>query len=370
MYLIGVFKLQKYEIFINPKTLNQLNKDIWMNEHVPAVLKIGNNQYSIGLAYRGNVIRKKKKKSYNIVFQKPFTVNGAHEVHLNAEYNDISLSRNKLSFDFFDSIGVISPHSKHVLLYINGFCKGIYLEIESFDQFLLQKRNLPSGPIIYATNYYANFSLLSPKKKLKTDLLEGYTLKYGDENDLLYLEDLITKTNTLKNEVFEEEITKVLNVDQYLTWLAGVVCTQNFDGFIHNYALYRNNETNTFEITPWDYDGTWGRDLHGKRLDHDFVPITGYNTLTGRLLYVPNFKKKYCEILSCILDNHFTVETQIGIIEELFDTLESHLQLDPYISKRGNTLKTEKDVIVDFIEKRNSYLKQQLIKLQDDKVYG
>ena len=153
MYLIGVFKLQKYEIFINPKTLNQLNKDIWMNEHVPAVLKIGNNQYTIGLAYRGNVIRKNKKKSYNIIFQKPFTVNGAHEIHLNAEYNDISLSRNKLSFDFFDSIGVISPHSQHVLLYINGFCKGIYLEIESFDQFLLQKRNLPKGPIVYATNY-------------------------------------------------------------------------------------------------------------------------------------------------------------------------------------------------------------------------
>ena len=362
--------MQKYEIFINPKMLNQLNRDIWVNDHVPAVLKIGNEQYSIGLAYRGNVIRKKKKKSYNIIFQKPFTVNGAHEIHLNAEYNDISLSRNKLSLDFFDQIGVISPHSKHVLLYINGFCKGIYLDIESFDQFLLQKKKLPMGPIIYATNYYANFSLLSPKKKLKSDLLEGYTLKYGEKDDLSSLEDLVTMTNTLKNDEFEAEITKVLNVDEYLTWLSGVVCTQNFDGFIHNYALYRNSETNTFEITPWDYDGTWGRDLHGKPLEHDFIPITGYNTLTSRLLYFANFKKKYCDILSSILDHEFTVETQASRITPLFESLKPYIHLDPYLNRSSEIFDKEKDYILKFIQKRNSYLKQELIKLQDEKVYG
>lgn len=171
--------MQKYEIIINPKMLNQLNNDIWMDEHVPAILKIGTKHYSIGVAYRGNVIRKKKKKSYNIIFKKPFILNGAHEIHLNAEFNDISLSRNKLSLDFFDRIGVISPHSKHILLYINGLCKGIYLELESFDQYLLKKRGLPMGPIIYATNYHANFSLLNPEKELKKRLSEGYTIKYG-----------------------------------------------------------------------------------------------------------------------------------------------------------------------------------------------
>ena len=84
----------------------------------------------------------------------------------------------------------------------------------------------------------------------------------------------------------KRKLVKYLDIDKYLRWLAGVVCTQNFDGFIHNYALYRNSETNLFEITPWDYDGTWGRDLHGRKLDHDFVPISGYNTLTGRLLHI------------------------------------------------------------------------------------
>ncbi|WP_066062818.1 CotH kinase family protein [Neobacillus soli] len=354
--------MQKYELFINPKILNQLDKDIWMDTYLPAVLKIGGSQYTVGLSYRGNVIRKDKKKSYTIIFQKPFTVNGAHEIHLNAEFKDVSLSRNKLSLDFFDRIGVISPHSKHILLYINGFCKGIYLELESFDQFLLQKRKLPLGPIIYATNYHANFSLLTPEKELKTSLDDGYTLKYGDQTDLSSLEALISMTNTLSNTEFEKQITQVLDVNQYLTWLAGVVCTQNFDGFIHNYALYQNRETGVFEITPWDYDGTWGRDLHGQPLDHDFVPITGYNTLTGRLLHFANFKKNYRDILSSILENEFTVETQTPIIEELFQNLVPNLPLDPFIKGRVSekTFSLEKEFIINFIQKRNTYLRQQL----------
>ncbi|EKN70051.1 spore coat protein H [Neobacillus bataviensis LMG 21833] len=355
--------MQKYEIFINPKLLNKLDKDIWTNEHVPAVLKIGSNQYSIGLVYRGNVIRKKRKKSYHIIFEKPYTVNGAHEIHLNAEFNDCSLSRNKLSLDFFDRIGVISPHSNHVLLYINGFCKGIYLELESFDQFLLQKRNLPLGSIIYATNYHANFSLLNPEKQLKTKLVEGYTIKYGDKKDLSHLENFIIITNTLSNEEFEQQIPQVLDIQKYLTWLAGVVCTQNFDGFIHNYALYQNSETGTYEITPWDYDGTWGRDLHGKPLDYDYIPITGYNTLTGRLLHSPDFKEKYRDILSTILDKDFTVETQLGAIDDLFQGVKPYLHLDPYIKINAKNLGREKEFILNFIQKRNTFLKQELIKL-------
>lgn len=353
----------KYEIFISPKLLQKLEDDIWEDEHVPAVLKIANKRYKIGITYRGNVIRKKKKKSYNIIFQKPYLFDGAHEIHLNAEFDDISLSRNKLSLDFFDTIGVISPHSKHILLYINGFCKGIYLELESFDQHLLKKRNLPDGAIIYATNYFANFSLISPENELKTSLDEGYTIKYGEEKALSLLEDFIEMINTLPNEEFEKEVGKILDIEKYLRWLAGVVCTQNFDGFIHNYALYLNSKTNLLEITPWDYDGTWGRDLHGRKLDHDFVPITGYNTLTGRLLHIQPYRLQYKEILSSILTTHFNIEALELIIEKQFQLLKPFIGTDPYINIDEKYFDKEKDVILKFITKRNGYLMKKLTSL-------
>lgn len=350
----------KYEILINPKWLRKLENDIWNDDLVPAVLKIGEDRYSVKLSYRGNVIRDKKKRSYRIVFQKPYKFNGAHEIHLNAEFSDLSLSRNKLSLDFFDRIGVISPHSQHVLLYINGYSKGIYLEIESFDQFLLEKRNLPDGAIIYATNNRANFSLLTKKKEIKKRLDQGYTLKYGDKDDIDDLQNFIAIINALSNEDFEKEIPQVLNIEKYLRWVSGAVCVQNYDGFIHNYALYKNGETGLYEITPWDYDGTWGRNLHGRKLDYDYVPLTGYNTLSARLFYFPQFRKQYKEILSSILENHFTLDVQKPIIEELFESVKPHMSLDPYISSTPESLEKEKKVFFNFIKKRNSFLNKEL----------
>jgi spore coat protein H len=361
---LGEFQLLKYEIFVNPKLLNRLEKDMWSDIHVPATLNIGGNRCTIDLAFRGNVIRKHKKKSYHIVFQKPRTVNGAHEIHLNAEFNDPSLSRNKLSLDFFQQIGVKAPRSKPVILYINGTCNGIYLELESFDQYLLQKRNWADGPIIYATNYHANFSLLTPENKLKSRLNDGYTVKYGTKSDLAHLEQFIVMINTAKNEEFSEKISKFLDIDQYFKWLAGVVCTQNFDGFIHNYALYRNREINVYEISPWDYDGTWGRDLHGNPLDHDFIPITGYNTLTGRLLHFQDFKKKYREILTEILENDFSMDHLKETISTQFQTLIPYLHLDPFITLNEAEMRKEEEFIYQFIQNRNKYLKEHLISLQ------
>ncbi|MBV7506577.1 CotH kinase family protein [Bacillus sp. sid0103] len=350
----------KYEIIINPKWLRKLDNDIWNDELVPAVLRIGEDRISIKIAYRGNVIRDKKKKSYRIVFQKPYKVNGAHEIHLNAEFSDVSLSRNKLSLDFFDRIGVISPHSQHVLLYINGKNKGIYLEIESFDQFLLKKRKLPDGAIIYATNNRANFSLITKKKELKKRLDQGYTLKYGDQEDMVDLKRFIAMINALSNEDFAKEIPQVLDVEKYLKWVSSAVCVQNYDGFIHNYALYKNSKTGLYEITPWDYDGTWGRNLHGRKLDYDYVPLTGFNTLSARLFHFPHFRNLYNEILTSILENDFTLEVQKPIIDELFDSLKPHMSLDPYINSTAETLELEKKVYFNFIKKRNAFLKKEL----------
>lgn len=54
---------------------------------------------------------------------------------------------------------------------------------------------------------------------------------------------MIYKINTVPKSEFKGEIVKHLDADKYLRWLAGVVFTSNYDGFVHNYALYRNHET-------------------------------------------------------------------------------------------------------------------------------
>ncbi|MED3662880.1 CotH kinase family protein [Ureibacillus sp. FSL K6-8385] len=351
--------MESYFIEISKNNLRKLYKNIWTETYVFANLIIENKRYDVQIGFRGNQLRKHKKKSYHIKFQRPFFMDGHHELHLNAEYNDPSLMRNKLSFDFFQKAGVLAPDSNHIQLFINGKSEGIYLAIESFDQYYLKRRNLPEGSIYYATNNDANFSLYTPEGYLKETLLDGYTPKYTyqDEN---HLKKLMLIINTKPKEQFDEEIEKILDVEKYLRWLAGVVCTQNFDGFIHNYALYHNSKTRLFEISPWDYDGSWGRNLHGEPLELEYVPIRGYNTLTARLLENNDFKRRYRQIIEMLLQELFTPANIRPQIEELQTLILPYIEKDPYIQKNREIFIGEKDYILEFIEKRSQFLMEQL----------
>lgn len=356
---MGGIHVETYSIEISKKNLKRINKNIWADVYVDARLTINDQRYDIRIGLRGNQLRKHKKKSYHIIFEQPHLMDGHHEIHLNAEYKDPSLIRNKLSFDFFQKIGVLAPESRHIRLLINGEKQGIYLAIESFDQYFLKRKNLPEGSIYYATNDDANFSLYTPEGYLKKSLMDGYTTKYSYQTHE-HLKNMLIIINTYPDETFREEIQKILDVGKYLRWLAGVVCTQNFDGFIHNYALYHNSATQLFEISPWDYDGSWGRNLHGEPLGLEFVPIKGYNTLTARLLEIEQFKQMYRGILESILQEQFTISTIQPQIDELQSEILPYLQKDPYIKKRRKKFLKERDFILQFIEKRNKFLREQL----------
>lgn len=272
--------------------------------------------------------------------------------------------RNKLSLDFFTDLGVLSPSSQHVLLSMNGKHEGIYLQLESVDEFFLKKRNLPSGPIFYAIDDDANFSLIgSFDQKPKTVLDAGYERKLGTKEDHRYLEEFIYKLNTTTRHEYESVMSQILDVNKYLRWLAGVVCTQNFDGFVHNYALYRNPDSGLFEIIPWDFDATWGRDINGKEMHYDYVRIEGFNTLSARLLDIDRFRNMYYHIMKQTLDHPFTVEFMKPKIEKLYAQLRPNVFHDPYIKDRIEQFDKEPERICTFIEKRNAYLKRNLSSL-------
>lgn len=357
-------KLPVYQLFIHPSNIKELRADIWCDDPVPAVLTFNKKRYEIDIVYRGSHIRKFDKKSYHISFYKPSIFRNAKEIHLNAEFKDPSLIRNKLSLDFFSDIGCLAPQSRYVALNLNGKNQGVYLELESVDDYFLAKRKLPKGAIFYAVDGDANYSLMSDlDKEVKKSLDLGYERKCGIDQDNNYLQDMIIKINSIPREEFEKEIEQYLNVEKYLCWLAGVVLTQNYDGFVHNYALYRNGETGLFEVIPWDYDATWGRDVNGKYMPEDYVRVEGFNTLTARILDVDSFRKKYQQLLEQVLDNQFTLDYMKPKIDELHNLIRPYVLNDPYEKENIAQFDQEPEIICRFITDRSNYIRSKLYKL-------
>ncbi|MGG1678084.1 CotH kinase family protein [Neobacillus sp. NRS-1170] len=356
--------IPQYKLFINPFDLKELKRDIWIDDPIPAQLKVDGKRLEIDISYRGSHIRDFSKKSYQISFYKPNMFKGSKQIHLNAEYKDPSIIRNKLSFDFFSELGVLSPQSQHVLLTLNGKFEGVYLEIESVDQHFLKRRNLPTGSIFYAVDGDANFSLMSDlDKEIKKSLELGYERKFGPATEDFFLQEFIIKINTIPVPEFEKEIPKYVDVDKYLRWIAGIIFTANYDGFVHNYALYRNRETKLFEVIPWDYDATWGRDVNGKVMEANYVPIEGFNTLTARLLNVESFRRKYRNLLEDIMKKQFTLEFMIPRAEKLLQLIRPYVLQDPYKKQNIDQFDQELEVISNYIKERRNYLQRKLAKL-------
>ncbi|MBE1556353.1 spore coat protein CotH [Filibacter limicola] len=195
---------------------------------------------------------------------------------------------------------------------------------------------------------------------MKKSLKFGYEQKFGTDQDKYNLHEMILKINTLSREDFESEIVKYVNVEKYLCWLAGVVFTQNFDGFVHNYVLYQNGETGLFEVIPWDYDATWGRDVNGEVMEEDYLRIEGFNTLTARILDVKTFRRQYKNLLEVILSNQFTVDYLKPKIQGMHDLIRSYIQKDPYKKDDIHLFDKEPKYILDFIEAWAKYIRGKL----------
>ena len=356
-------RIPEYHLFIHPIEITELRRDIWIDDPVVGKLTVDKRKYEIDIAYRGSHIRDFLKKSYVLSFHKPKLFRRTKEIHLNAEYMDPSFIRNKLSLDFFSDIGCLAPESRFVFIKLNGKNEGLYLELESVDERFLANRKLPKGAIFYAVDGDANFSLMSDiDGDVKESLNFGYELKCGTAQDEDDLQEMIININTTPRAEFEKEIKKVVNVDQYLRWLAGVIFTQNFDGFVHNYALYRNGDTGLFEILPWDYDATWGRDINGEVMEEDYLRIEGFNTLTARILDVPTFRKQYKDLLEEILNNQFTLEYLKPKIEGLYQAIRPYVLKDPYEKDDMDRFDKEPEYIYNYIEARARFIRSELEK--------
>ncbi len=357
-------QIPTFSLLMEESDLEELRSDIWNDVPLPAKLIFRDTTYDIDIAYRGSYTREFRKRSYFIEFIEPEMFEGSREIHLNAEYRDPSLIRNKLSLDFFHDLGVLSPKSYNVNLIRNGIPKGIYLVLESVDDLFLKKRDLSIGPIYYAINNNANFSFKRDGRK-KRSRISGYRRKIGNKEDDESLRKLIDVINTTSDLEFSKVIPDYVDIDKYLGWMVGAVCTMNNDGFTHNYALYQNTQTSLFEMIPWDYDATWGRKVDGGRMACDYVPIQGKkgNYLCSRLLQIAEFRQRYKQKLEKVLDTKFTVSYMEDKVNTLYQSLRSHILNDPYKKRKIEKFNQEPEVIFQFIKDRSHYLKEHLSEL-------
>ncbi|MCM3129128.1 CotH kinase family protein [Paenibacillus provencensis] len=342
-----------YRITIPDKEHEELKADIWSNRFVSGQMNVDHKQLPIRVRYRGGHTREYEKKSYEIRTR-------SRTYHFNAEFDDPSLIRNALSFRFFESIGVPAPSSLHCHLYLNGEYKGIYLRLEGVKTPFFRKRNLSVQSIFYAINDNAGFSADSVSILHSRGELRGYSMIKGTDADKMRLITFIQKLNTKSKMDLFRYINSRVDVNLYLRWLVGAVLTGNYDGFHQNYTWYENRKLKKYRIIPWDYEGSWGRNCYGNKVDVDLVRIKGYNTLTGKILAYRVFRNEYKKMLKKQLVHSFTKKQIMNLVNPIYQRIEDEVPLDPYFKWPISMFYSEPDTIRNYVEERKEYILEEL----------
>lgn len=298
----------------------------------------GGPELPVSVRIRGAHSRKFPKRSLQVTLRgaplpdEPPAGHTVRRIHLNADFVDPTLLRSALSYTLFPMLGVDAPRWRHVLPTVSGEPAGLYIALESVDRDFCRRRGWTPGPIFYATNRNANFGLISPfTKTLKEPLERGYLPV--EKADPEPIRQMLLALNLADEASLMQVVERWFDLDRYLHWVIGAVFVGNRDGFVHNYALYLEPDEQRFRIIPWDYDATWGIDIHGRPARLDRVPVTGWNKLSHRLFAHPEGWRRFRQAFLRALDGPLAPGAVLPLIDRLSRQVEPWRDRDPYLRK-------------------------------------
>ena len=340
-------EVPRIDITISASNLENLYADPTSDLEFQALFRFTRNDsieelMDIGLRFRGNVYsRDKQKKSFRISFNSFDSgrdFHGIEKMNLNAETNDPSLIRSKLSWNLYRYLGVAGLRSNHVLLYINNTFYGVYINTEHIDEKYVRSRFGTNDGNLYKCLWPADLTYIDENQdsyKFENDGERAYELhineEWDDYEDLTRLISVLEQNNNLQ---LRDELEKVINVQQYLKTMAVDVMTGNWDGYIgnrNNYFLYRDQVTGRFEFIPYDLDNTFGIDWLGE----DWSDRSIYNwhreerPLYVKILQVDEYREQFTVYIKKLAD-YMTSNDLNQEMERWKQQISSHVGLDSY----------------------------------------
>ncbi len=334
------------------KTLYQdVDSDVYLKaDFVYATPSKQDTVKQVGFRLRGNTSRASDKKSFRVSFNEfsqGAKYQGVKKLNLNGSHNDPTVIREKLFYHCWSKFGLPERRASFVRVTINNKYYGIYTQMEEFDKDWCERSFGNNGGNLYKCRYPADLQYLGTdpakyKKITHSGTERAYDLKTNElADDYSDLVTLCTELNQPIDSKFEENIHKVLNVNDYLKALALEVMSGHWDDYTYNknnYFLYKNNKTNKFEFLSYDADNTFGVDWvnqdWAKRDVKKWLPQNAEKRpLTSKLLAVNSFNQLYLKYLDSVATYILHPDTIFPYITKIHTLVRPHIASDPYYPK-------------------------------------
>lgn len=321
------------------------------------------------IKYRGGMSAKYKKNSFSLELDKKykfFDFPKEDDWILNASYIDKTFMRHKISYDLFLAMDSenIAARSTYVNIQVNGQYHGLYILSEEINgkRVGLNKKD-PLAMI------FKDPLLLYTEHRIPQDSNNYHQQKFPKihkHDHASYIDSLCNFLFESTDEVFEKRIEEWFDLDNILDWHLLLLFSNNGDGVMKNFYLYKKDTDTPFRIAIWDYDHSFGRDGDNE-LNMMQRPLRWKRSiLFVRLLESKNLKyrermeERWKELRRSGLFSLKYFEQQIAEIDKVIDNeVVRNFEKWPhkgYWYYDDNDYKQEKEILKSFVPLRLSQL--------------
>lgn len=282
---------------------------------------------------------------------------------LNANYIDKTFIRHVIAYDLFRAMNAnnVAPQTKYVELSLNGNYNGLYVLMEKLDRSSLAIDKADPTAVIYKEPPLFHEDLITPQDA--DNYYQQTYPKKKKQNKTRFITDIRDFILNSDSTSFEEKVGTIFDLDNIIDWHLLLLLTNNSDGILKNFYLYKVNAATPLRVAPWDYDHSWGRD--GDNELNLIKPLDlNRSTLFRRLLKIPAYqwalKERWNELQALGLFTPASLKQRIAIYRQTLDEVVGKnfekWPVDSPIYYDKNNFAAEMEIIERYIDLRHPQL--------------
>ena len=171
--------------------------------------------------------------------------------------------RHKISYDLFREMRSENASAKcaYVNIKFNDEYKELYVLMQEVNAAMLELNKNDTMAMLFKDPPIFRKEKLS-KKQLQdsSNYYQQKCPKINTSDKSYYMAEFESFLLRSDNQSLSENISKWIDIENVIDWHIMLLLTNNSDGILKNFYLYKKDKNTPFRIAIWDYDHSFGRD--------------------------------------------------------------------------------------------------------------
>lgn len=355
--------------------------EITWEKKIPCVVNftLGNSAEAFAgkIKCHGGYSSRYEKHSFSLELSDKISIAGLpkdDDYILNANYIDKTFMRHKISYDLFREMNPtanIAPISSYANIQLNGKDNGLYVIMQKVTAKVAKLDKNDEGAMLFKEPPVFHEKRLENPEEPENYYQQKFP-KIKNQDCKAILDSLHDFLFHSSDEIFAQKVSYWFDLQNVIDWHILLLFTNNSDGLLKNFYLYRIKSGEPFRIIPWDYDQSFGRDGDGEKnlltniIDCNRCVLLKRLTENPLLDYPAQLTKRYNELRA---QGILSVEHFKEMVKQNEDAmaggLKRNFELWPVNDKNyfdGASHQEEVDLMIQYVATRLSQLDVQFKK--------